>query len=56
MVVLGNFDSGMSFLYYQQSIQPLNVDGTATNGIIAKDQWMVLELPLKIKFTDTYVK
>ena len=53
MVALGNFDPGMSSLYYQQWMELLNFDGTATNDIMVQDQWMMLKVPLRIKFTET---
>ena len=52
MVPQGNFDPGMSSLYCQQLIELLTLDGTATNGIATKDQWMVLDMPLRIEFLE----
>ena len=52
MVVLGKFDPGTSSHYYQQLMELLNFDGTTMNGITAKNQWMVLELPLRMEFTE----
>ena len=52
MVALGKFDPGTSSHYYQQLMELLNFDGTTMNGITAKNQWMVLELPLRMEFTE----
>ena len=52
IVVLGNFDLRMSSPYCQQWIELLTFYGTATNGVMGKDQWMVLEVPLRNKFTE----
>ena len=48
MVVLGNFDQDMSSPYCQQWIELLTSDGATTT----KDVWMVLEVPLRIEFTE----
>ena len=48
MVVLGNFDQDMSSPYCQQWIELLISDGATTT----KDVWMVLEVPLRIEFTE----
>ena len=42
MVVLGNFVPGMSSHYCRHWVKQSTLDGTTTNGIMAKDPWTVL--------------